>query len=58
MHAEITYDNSNYYVRDLNSQNGTWVNQSKLIGDKKIQLINQDSLRLAHFMIQVSMHQE
>lgn len=57
LHAEITYENSNYYVRDLNSKNGTWVNKNRLIADEKIQLVNQDTLRLAHFMIQVSAYQ-
>ena len=57
IHAEITYEAPNYYVRDLNSKNGTWVNKTKLIADEKIQLINQDSLRLAHFMIHVISHQ-
>ena len=57
IHAEITYEGSNYYVRDLNSKNGTWANTVKLIANEKVQLVNQDTLRLAHFMIQVSVYQ-
>lgn len=57
LHAEITFEDSDYYVRDLNSRNGTWVNKTKLMADEKIKLGNQDTLRLAHLMIQVSSYQ-
>lgn len=57
LHAEISYEDSGYYVRDLDSKNGTWVNQKKLLLNEKIQLANHDTLRLAHFMIQVSLYQ-
>ena len=57
IHAEITYSDSRYYVRDLDSKNGTWVNKTKLVLNQKLQLANHDTLRLAHFMIQVSSYQ-
>ena len=34
IHAEIIYEDSNYYVRDLGSKNGTWVNKTKLISNE------------------------
>jgi len=51
IHAEIIYEDSNYYVRNLGSKNGTWVNKTKLISNEKIKLSNHDTLRLAHFTI-------
>ena len=57
LHAEISYEDSGYYVKDLGSKNGTWVNKKKLLLNEKIQLANYDTLRLAHLMIQVSLYQ-
>ena len=58
IHAEITYENSNYYVQDMGSKNGTWVNKIKLILHHKSLLTNNDTLRLGHLMIQVSLYQD
>ncbi len=30
VHAEITHDNSGYYISDKNSKNGIWINEEKL----------------------------
>lgn len=57
MHVEISYENSNYYVIDKGSKNGTWVNKTKVSSIKKSLLSNHDTLRLGHFMIHVSTYQ-
>ena len=31
LHVEINYQNSRYYLKDMGSANGTWVNNSKLV---------------------------
>jgi len=53
IHAQIVYHNDNYYIRDLNSTNGTWVNQEKINPGSQKQLISGDTIRLGHLMIQV-----
>lgn len=53
IHAEISYENAAYYVQDLESKNGTWVNKTKLVGKKKVPITHRDTLRIGHFMIQV-----
>lgn len=53
IHAEISYENAAYWVQDLESKNGTWVNKTKLVGNQKVQLTHRDTLRVGHFMIQV-----
>lgn len=42
-HAVISFDKSNYSIRDLGSKNGTWVNGNK-IGDSPIILHSGDSI--------------
>ena len=51
--AEISYENAAYYVQDLESKNGTWVNKTKLLPKQKMPISHRDSLRIGHFMIQV-----
>lgn len=53
LHAQIFYRDGHYYVKDLGSTNGTWVNNIKLQGSEEIRLANGDSLRLGHLMMQV-----
>jgi hypothetical protein len=53
IHAEITYENAGYYIQDLESRNGTWVNKTKLLPGQKLPISHRDSLRIGHFMIQV-----
>ena len=53
IHAEITYENAAYYVQDLESRNGTWVNKIKLLGKQRVQITHHDTLRIGHFMIQI-----
>ena len=53
LHAEIFYRDGNYFVRDLESTNGTWVNSHKLEHHHEMQLLDGDTLRLGHLMIQI-----
>lgn len=53
IHAEISYENAAYYVQDLESKNGTWVNARKLVGKQKVRISHRDTLRIGHLMIQV-----
>lgn len=53
LHAEIIYSDSGYFVRDLGSRNGTWVNKTRVVLENKVEITHRDTLRLGHFMIQV-----
>jgi hypothetical protein len=53
LHAEISYEKAAYWVQDLESKNGTWVNNTKLLVGQKMPISHRDSLRIGHFMIQV-----
>lgn len=55
-HAEITYDGHYHYVRDLDSTNGTWLNDERLSTNKKVVLTDGDILRLGHFVITIGIH--
>lgn len=46
-HAQISKDNGEYYITDLNSQNGTFLNDQRLEGDKKYVIRPGDSVKLA-----------
>ncbi|MGJ3239164.1 MAG: FHA domain-containing protein [Anaerolineae bacterium] len=50
-HAEITYENGAYYVRDLKSTNGTWLNGERLDPMKKYRVTADDQLRLGHCLM-------
>ena len=47
MHAQITNDGTSYYIEDLNSINGTWLNDEILSYKEKIELHNNDRVRFA-----------
>ncbi len=48
MHAEFSHENGTYYVKDLNSRNGTFLNEQRLIGEQR-QLINTgDIIKMAN----------
>ena len=47
IHACITRDNGEYYVEDLNSTNGTYVNGERLIMNSRRELNNHDEITLA-----------
>lgn len=47
MHAKIEYLEKNYYIEDLNSTNGTFLNEEPLIYKKRVQLKENDIIRFA-----------
>lgn len=53
MHAEINYVNGRYYVRDLDSANGTWVNEAKLAPQQPFPIDSGDQIRLGQIAIVV-----
>lgn len=47
MHAKIEYLEKNYYIEDLNSTNGTFLNEEPLLYKKRVQLKENDMIRFA-----------
>ena len=47
IHAKIRVDHHECYLSDLNSKNGTWINQSELEGNQEILLKDGDLIRFA-----------
>ena len=47
-HAEILERNGRYFIRDIGSKNGTFVNGRKLSPNKEIQISNGDLLKFAN----------
>lgn len=54
-HAEIIYDEAQYYIADLNSTNGTWLNSTKLNPNERYPLDSHDQIRMGHFLMLVSL---
>jgi adenylate cyclase len=52
-HARITFENKEYWVEDLGSGNGTWVNGEKIA--EKTRLMPEDTLRIGWTNIEVQM---
>lgn len=50
-HAEIVYDNDTFYVRDLKSTNGTWLNTERLDPVKRYRVNAGDQLRLGQCLM-------
>lgn len=48
IHCKIIYQNNNYYIVDLSSANGTYVNGSRITPNDGFPLSNGDSVRLAN----------
>ncbi len=49
IHCKIIYDQGAYYIVDLGSVNGTYVNKARLVKDSPCLLKDQDRVRLAKF---------
>ncbi|NCB91777.1 MAG: FHA domain-containing protein [Clostridia bacterium] len=47
MHARIRLEEGKYYISDMNSRNGTWVNGEELQGNQEIELEVDDEVRFA-----------
>lgn len=50
-HAEIFFQNGFYFVTDLGSTNGTYINDHKLIPHKPYLLQQSDEIRFGHFLV-------
>lgn len=48
VHCKITYQNNNYYITDLGSANGTFVNNSKIAAHHPQPIKSGDTIRLAN----------
>ena len=53
VHASIEQRAGNWYLKDMNSRNGTWVNEQELYGEEEQELINGDQIRFADLIYQV-----
>jgi pSer/pThr/pTyr-binding forkhead associated (FHA) protein len=49
-HAKITAQGG-YFLEDLNSVNGTWLNRQKLLSGQKMPLNNGDEIRLGKMVL-------
>ena len=45
-HAEIQKIKEDYFIKDLNSSNGTFVNNTRIPDDKYVKLENKDIIRI------------
>ncbi len=50
-HAEIFFQNGYYFVTDLGSTNGSFVNDHRLIPHKPYLLQQSDEIRFGHFLV-------
>lgn len=48
IHCKINYQNNTYFITDLGSANGTFVNKIRLTANQPYQIKNGDSIRLAN----------
>jgi pSer/pThr/pTyr-binding forkhead associated (FHA) protein len=48
VHCQVEYKNNKFYIVDLNSANGTYLNKHKLDSNKLYELKNKDNIRLAN----------
>jgi hypothetical protein len=55
-HAAINYVDGSFTIEDLNSSNGTWVNENRLAPNQPRPLRNGDVLRLGQLIIFVYLH--
>lgn len=53
-HAEIIFDSGQYYLADLGSTNGTFLNRTKLRPMEHYPLASSDQIRMGHFLMVVS----
>ncbi|HOS69222.1 MAG TPA: DUF6382 domain-containing protein [Bacillota bacterium] len=49
LHAEITINEGLYYIRDLNSKNGTFVNGVRIPSNRKYGIKDNDRIRLSNY---------
>lgn len=52
-HAELFWEEGKLFVKDIHSTNGTFVNNTKLTDDNKIELYNEDQILIANIELKV-----
>jgi hypothetical protein len=52
-HCKITYRSGHYYITDLNSANGTYINEKRIPGNVECPLNRKDKLRLANLVFDI-----
>jgi len=52
-HAELIFDNEKYYVRDLNSLNGSYLNGEKIPSYETKEIRNNDKIAFANLLYRV-----
>jgi len=52
-HTRLTYENQKYWIEDLGSTNGTWLNKKKI--SAKTQLQPGDKVKVGHTIVEVQM---
>ena len=55
-HASLIFVDGNFVIEDLNSSNGTWINENRLAPSQPRMLRNGDVLRLGQLIIFVYLH--
>lgn len=50
-HAEISYTDKTYFIKDMGSTNGTWVNNVKIEPYRQTAVHDADQLRFGHFTL-------
>lgn len=55
-HASISFVDGSFVLEDLNSSNGTWVNENRLAANQPRPLRNGDVIRLGQLIIFVYLH--
>lgn len=53
LHAEIVFQEGSYFIKDMGSTNGTWVNNTKIAPYRQTLLQDADQIRLGHFTMLV-----
>lgn len=48
IHAEITIEKGCYFITDINSKNGTFINNQKILSNKKYEIKNGDKIKFAN----------
>ena len=58
LHAEITFNEGLYYIRDLNSKNGTFVNGVKIPSNREYGIKDNDRIRFSNYEYVFRMQEE
>ena len=48
MHAEIIFKNGEYYIKDLNSRNGTYINGERINSNIEYKIEDKDKIDFAN----------